>query len=96
MKGRPKGYRNPEIAVYIKTTRAAWGLSMRGMADRLGVSLASLAQYERGLSAPPVEKCVFKANASQDEKLYQFWRQVAELRTTPISSECYDAPALAS
>jgi transcriptional regulator with XRE-family HTH domain len=77
--GRPE---YPEIGEELRKARRARGLSLRGLAERLGVSPSLISQIERGLANPSVSTLyaiVTELDVSLDELLFDERRRPAAL-----------------
>jgi transcriptional regulator with XRE-family HTH domain len=78
-----------EIGDRLRVARAARGLSLRGLADRLGVSPSLISQVERGLAKPSVNTLYAMAReleVSLDELLFVDARAAPDPRVSPATA----------
>lgn len=86
---RPARPDYPEIGEHLRARRHELGLSLRGLADRLGVSPSLISQIERGRANPSVStlyQLVGELDVSLDELLFEDRRgpAAADLAGGPI------------
>ena len=77
----------PEIGEQLRARRHALGLSLRTLADRLGVSPSLISQIERGRANPSVSTLyaiVAELDISLDELLFTERRAIANSAAGPI------------
>lgn len=76
----------PEVGERLRVRRRARGLSLRVLAERLGVSPSLISQIERGRARPSVSTLfaiVTELDASLDELLFNDERQSAATQSDP-------------
>ncbi len=81
--GRPE---HPEIGEQLRQARRDRGLSLRSLAQRLGVSPSLISQIERGLASPSVSTLyaiVTELDVSLDELLFNERRQSSPVDEPP-------------
>jgi transcriptional regulator with XRE-family HTH domain len=84
---RPARPDYPEIGVHLRARRHELGLSLRDLADRLGVSPSLISQIERGRANPSVStlyQLVGELDVSLDELLFEDRRPAEAPAVGPI------------
>ena len=84
---RPARPDYPEIGEHLRARRHELGLSLRDLADRLGVSPSLISQIERGRANPSVStlyQLVAELDISLDELLFEDRRPAEEPAAGPI------------
>jgi transcriptional regulator with XRE-family HTH domain len=84
----------PEVGERLRARRRARGLSLRTLAERLGVSPSLISQIERGRARPSVSTLfaiVTELDASLDELLFNDERQPASAEPAARPSPVQDA-----
>lgn len=82
--------RKESFGAFVRSQRKAQGISLRAMADEIGVSAAYLSKSERGIDSPPTEDRIkvmaAKLNCDPDELLARAGRVAEDLLTIIRSS----------